>query len=64
MFNLNEIAFKHHKVVINKAIASKDPVDIDEAKEYLAVLLQEFDGSWFNTASFIGCSLVDIRILA
>ncbi|WP_256385021.1 hypothetical protein [Photobacterium toruni] len=64
MLNLNEIAFKHHKVVINKAIASKDPLDIDEAKGYLAVLLLEFNGSWFDTASFVGCSLVDIRILA
>lgn len=63
MFNINEIAFNYHKEIIKTAISSKDPDDINTAKEYLRVLLQEFNGSWFETASFVGCSLVDLRIL-
>lgn len=63
MLNINDMAFNYHKEVIKTAITSKDPLDINIAKEYLSVLLKEFHGSWFDTASFIGCSLVDIRIL-
>ncbi|KJG57090.1 hypothetical protein UA38_12015 [Photobacterium kishitanii] len=63
MFDINEIAFKYHKQIINSAIESQDKSDIEIAKEYFRVLLREFNGSWFNTASFIGCSLSDLRIL-
>ena len=63
MFNINEMAFNHHKEIIKKAILSKNEIDINTAKEYLSVLLKEFNGSWFDTASFVGCSLVDLRML-